>query len=154
MSERRQQIVELTMKQIGCKYHDHALVPNFAYDCATMPWHIYSSVGIIPPPKDDKVPYYSPQQWLHRLDTQYKDTIAAVGGRKIEEKDAQVGDLVLFFIRTKLGGSWTHGGILVQMNPQLIVHPLKKLGVILSDLNEGFWKGYRREYYSFLPEGE
>jgi cell wall-associated NlpC family hydrolase len=150
---RRERVAEHARQQVGCKYHDHQLAPGLAYDCATLPWHIYSTAGLIPAPPNP-LPHWSPQQWLHRNDTQYLDTIIANHGRRIEEKDARLGDLVLFFIRRNAGGSWTHGGIIVQRDPLLIVHPIKVRGVIMSSPDEGFWWRTPREYWTFFPEGE
>lgn len=153
MTSRREEIVRLARAQIGCRYHDHQMVPGLAFDCATLPWYVYSTAGLIPPPPTP-LPHWSPQQWLHRDDTQYLDTVIANHGRKIAQQDAKPGDLALFFVRRRGGGSWTHGGIMVQLNPIIVVHPIVNRGVILSGLEEGFWFRTPKEFWTFFPEGE
>lgn len=112
----RAEIVREAREWIGTPYHDHASVKGRqgGVDCAQLIRQVFVNAGAI---ADFKIPYYSPQQFLHCDAEDYVRTVEGFA-HEIAEAAALPGDVVLY----KLGRSFGHGAIIIPPGWPNIIH--------------------------------
>jgi cell wall-associated NlpC family hydrolase len=140
--EIRDRIVEVAMTWLNTPFVDQQGVKGVGVDCAYFPIRVCAEVGLIENFNPD---YYSPQLMLHSdNDRTYIETVEKCGGHQIEESAVKPGDLVLYFVSR----TYAHGGIVISW-PDVVIHPLKNRGVVLSHgTNEGFFQRRKRLFFS------
>jgi cell wall-associated NlpC family hydrolase len=138
----RQRVIEIAKTWLNTPFVDQNGVKAAGVDCAYFPCRVFAEAGLIEP---FNPPYYSPQLMLHSdNDRTYVDTIEKCGGREITEDQAQIADLVLYYVDR----AYAHGGIIVNW-PDLIIHPIRNGGVILSHgTREGFFQRRKRRFFT------
>src|SRR5208282_4861012 len=127
-------------------------------DCAFFPLRVYQATGFIDPTY--KPEWYSPQQWLNSpsqtdkyhlrvVDETMLKIVQQMTKRELDPGETpKPGDFML----CKVVNSWTHGAIIISW-PDLVLHPVKKLGVIGSHaLNGGFWQNTPKSFFSMFEK--
>lgn len=115
-AQKRLDVVREAREWLGTPYHDHASVKGRqgGVDCAQLIREVFVRAGVI---TDFKIPYYSPQQFLHSDAEDYKRTVETFA-REINEASALPGDVVLY----KLGKAFGHGAIIIDPGWPNIIH--------------------------------
>lgn len=110
-------------------------------DCGQIIACTFENAGITQPiqPK--------PYMFQHHMHSSREDYAAVIleYAAEIAEADAKAGDIVLY----KCGRTFSHGGILVEDWPGLIIHSRTGLGVEYAHgLKNGFLKGREKRFFS------
>ena len=116
-------VVAHARRWLGTPFCDLARVRGVGVDCAQLLAAVYHEAGIIPYVDTG---YYSPQHFLHsnkELMTSFVERYA----HRIEEEDAQPGDVVLY----KIEFAYAHAAIIVDW-PSKIIHAHKLSGKVME----------------------
>lgn len=116
-------------------------------DCGQIIACSLENAGLIP--KTTLAPYL----FQHHMHSSREDYVALLLTRmaEIPEADAKMADVVLY----KCGRTFSHGGILIDNWPGLIVHSMNGTGVEYADgAKSGFLKGRERRFFSFWRKAE
>lgn len=136
----RARFVSVARSWANVKYADHGDT-RAGCDCAGFLKGALIEAGFL---EDFKLPYYHPQQWLHRNyeDRTYLGIVESIAN-EIVEKDVASGDLVMYLIVR----SWTHGGVVVNW-PDFVLHAVKGRGVVgVHGSREGFLVKRPRRFF-------
>lgn len=111
-------------------------------DCGQIIACTYENVGLTD--KIDPGAY----QFQHHMHSNSEDYIGHLLGytREIHEGEARDGDIILY----KCGRTFSHGGILIEDWPGLIIHSRNGVGVEYAHgIKNGFLKGREKRFFSF-----
>lgn len=111
-------------------------------DCGQIVAGCFENTGLVP------VIETKPYQFQHHLHSSSEDWIAEVTkyAHEIEELNAREGDIVLY----KCGRTFSHGGILIERWPGLIIHSRMGCGVEYAHgATNGFLKGRPHRFFSY-----
>jgi cell wall-associated NlpC family hydrolase len=148
--EEREHVIEVARTWIRTPYHDLAQVKGAGCDCATLLAGVYSEAGIIPP---IKLPYYSPQWFLHQNDETY---MAQVLHFAHEVESPQMADVALYKLHRRgrpVGRTFSHGAIVVSW-PDRIIHAHKMSGIVIEmEAFESDLAGAVVRFFSAWPRG-
>ena len=164
-AERRSRIVKEAKSWIGSRYRDFAGLKagpktgRGGVDCAFYPLRVFQATGFIDPKY--KPEWYSPEKWVNhpsqtRFHVEFEDTTMLDDIKRhfkreiLPPEEPQAGDLMLCMVHH----SWSHAAIIISW-PDLVLHPVKKLGVIGSHaLNGGFWQNTPKRFFSMFEKEE
>lgn len=117
---------------------------NGGVDCAHLLCEVYERAACTPhiEPED-----YVIQTMLHGSEERFLPVMEA-HGREIDPSDAREGDAVIF----RCGRSYSHGAILIEPWPGLLIHACNGFGVQLAHgTKDGFLSGRReRKFYTLV----
>jgi hypothetical protein len=113
-SAERQHVIEVARSWIMTPFHDCVAVKGAGVDCANLLAAVYAEAGVIKPVE---IARYSPQWFLHRSEELFIGYVLRAGGREIDERDVEMGDIAMF----KLGRCFAHGAIIINW-PDRIIH--------------------------------
>jgi len=125
MSEasQRASVVREARSWIGTPYHNCADVRGAGVDCGMLLVRVFVDAGLCQP--FDPRPY--PPDWhLHRAEEKY---LGFVFDRAHEVFSPQSGDVTVF----KFGRCYSHGGIVVEIDPLAIVHAYAPAHCVLEE---------------------
>jgi NlpC/P60 family putative phage cell wall peptidase len=120
---------------IATPYHHEARLKGIGVDCAQLLAGVFSSVGLIAPPR---VPHYPPDWHLHRDAERYLGVILA-HAREFDSSTSSVpqpGDVVLW----RFGRCFSHGAI-VSAWPK-VIHSYIGKGCQEDDITTAPWLGF------------
>lgn len=123
----RHQVIEMAKQYLGIRYVRGGQSEK-GFDCSGFVSYVYSKLGL-------KIPRSSAQQ--------------SVAGQKIAKDATKAGDLVFFFTRGK--NIISHVGIYIGDNKFIHAASSGK-GVIISSLNEPYWKSRFSKAASFFTD--
>lgn len=115
-------------------------------DCGQIIACTYENVGLTEQIKPD------PYQFQHHMHSNSEDYIGHVlkYTREITAAEAKAADIVVY----KCGRTFSHGGILIEDWPGLIIHSRNGLGVEYAHgMKNGFLKGREHRFFSFWIAG-
>lgn len=116
--------------------------PKGGVDCGQIIACSYENVGLTA--KIEPVPY----QFQHHMHSSHEDYISELltYTREITAAEAKPADIVLY----KCGRTFSHGGILIDPWPGLIIHSINGGGVEYAHgIKNGFLKGRETRFFSF-----
>lgn len=108
----------------GTPYHSNAGIFGVGCDCGQLLVRVFVDLGFVPP--FDTGPYS--QDWhLHRSEERY---LAFVKQHLRQVATAGVGDVIVF----RYGRAYSHGAIVVDLDPLRIVHAYRNAGMVVEDV--------------------
>lgn len=112
-------------------------------DCGQIVAACYEDTGLVPSIR------VGPYQYQHHMHSSSEDYIAIILKYAKEiTGNALPGDIVVY----KCGRTFSHGGILIEPWPGLIIHSRTGVGVEYAHgMNNGFLKGREKRFFSFWP---
>ncbi len=146
-ADQRAAVVAVALSWKGTPFHHEGTIKGRrgGVDCGQSIRLIFEeAIGLERKP----VEQYSAQWHMHRSEEKYVGEVLARGAVEIPEGLVQPGDIVVY----KCGRSFSHGGIVVEPWPGLIIHAVNGHGVIYSHgTTDGFVKGRERRYFTRWP---
>jgi NlpC/P60 family putative phage cell wall peptidase len=109
---------------IGTPYHSHAKIRGAGVDCGQLLLAVYAEARRIPETESGP---YSPDWHLHHSDEKY---LAWVNRWCVPTETPAPGDVALF----RFGRCISHGGIVVDTEPVMLIHAYRGEGVRLEEL--------------------
>jgi NlpC/P60 family putative phage cell wall peptidase len=129
----RQAILAEAETWLGTRFHHYAWVKGAGVDCLGLIYGVYRGVGLVP---EINIPYYRPDQMLHRDEETYLGGLLQYGGHEVEHPEP--GDVALFTYGRLL---W-HGAIVVAW-PRLIHAYAERGRVCRGDGEQGRLRAHR-----------
>lgn len=115
---------------LGTRFHHRAWVKRAGADCLGLIYGVYRAVGLI---GEVDIPFYRPDQFLHRKEETYLEGLFQYGH---EVAHPEPGDVALF----KYGQVYWHGAIVIDW--PLLIHAFAERGeVCLGDADQGRLRG-------------
>lgn len=143
-SEGRSAIVAEAKTWIGTPFFHAARIKGRrgGVDCGQIIAACYENVGLTKPITTGSYAY---QHHMHSSREDYVTQLLAYTV-EIDEKSAKVADIVLY----KCGRTFSHGGILIEDWPGLLIHSRTGVGVEYAHgMKNGFLKGREKRFFSF-----
>lgn len=129
--EAREKFVAAAKQYVGCPYELGAVGPD-KFDCSGLIYHVArTSVGVQLPRTAKAIYNYA---------------------RRVPDEDREIGDLLFF--KTTTSGNISHVGIFIGNNQFIsAISDGPNTGVIISSLNQAYWKDKYVSTGQFLPSG-
>jgi hypothetical protein len=109
---------------------------------------VFEEAGLWPPLS---IPHYGAHAHLNRESSIYLPTVLRLAKREIEEKDARVGDVVLYFIAR----NWSHGALIIEPGWPNVIHANARTRTVTRDWgNNGYLMHFRRRFFSVWDANE
>lgn len=125
---KRAEVVSEALTWMGTPYHHHGRVRGVGVDCLMLLAEVFQACELVPPVD----PGAYPHDWhLHRSDELYLQGLLQHAAELPAGTAPQPGDVGLW----RFGRTWSHGGIVVKHEPQ-VLHAYLGRGVILTRLDE------------------
>jgi hypothetical protein len=141
--EQQTAVVNEALTWLNTPYHASAGLKGIGVDCARSLYNVYRAVGMC---DEINIPPGPSRQFIKNADAKYLETVQKYAV-EIAKDELTPGCIVMF--RMKDLPIFTHGAIVITVDPLVILHAVIKQGVILSSINEGFVRGaVERKYFS------
>lgn len=122
----RARVVAEARSWVGTPYHHMADVKGVGVDCGMILVRIFVDLGLVPP--FDPRPYTN--DWMmHRSEEHY---LGALMDRARPVKTPAPGDVALW----RQGRCYSHGGVVVALDPLTIVHAVLNFGCVVEEVAE------------------
>ncbi len=142
MTTDRERVAALALEWVRTPYVHGGRIKHQCADC-TFFAKVFEEAGLIP---FVPIPPYSPQAHVNRQACMYLDILTRYSKREVEEKDAQVGDVVMY----RIARTFSHGGVIVPPGwPQIVHADMAARYVIMADGKASGLGGYQRRFFSF-----
>jgi cell wall-associated NlpC family hydrolase len=137
--EQRSAVAAEARTWLATPYHHHARLKGIGVDCLQLLCAVYETCGCVPHVDPG---WYSREHHLHRSEELYIEGLERWGAREVQTP--AMGDIALF----KFGRTWSHGGIIVEVDRIRVVHSYLGRGVYENALNEEPLDGRAPRFWS------
>lgn len=119
---------------------------NGGVDCANLLCEVYEKAGCVPKVEPAA---YTMQCMLHDREERFISVLEQFG-HEIPETEAKAGDAVVW----KCGRSYSHGAILIENWPGLVIHSVTGFGVMYAHgTRDGFLSGRKdRKFFTLFKD--
>lgn len=136
-------VVTEAMGWAGTPYHHHGRVKGAGVDCAMLLAEVFERAGVV----ERVEPGFYPVDWhLHRTEEMFLEWLQRAGGRPVQTP--ALADVGVF----RFGRTFSHGAIVIDVQPVRVVHAYLRRGVIVTALDEEPLRGRVVQWWRVLPE--